>query len=64
MNTTKLIAHWTMDGTGYDVDSHFRAPTDIGTAIADKQRTSEPTAPQSSFLVKEANENSWQPLDV
>jgi len=64
MNTTKLIAHWTMSGTRYDVDGHFRATGDIDAAIADNQPTPEPTAAASSFLIKGANEASWQPLDV
>ena len=35
MNTTKLIAHWTMNGAHRDVDGHFRATDDIGAVIAD-----------------------------
>ena len=64
MNTTKLISHWTMDGSRYDVDSHVRATDHVGTASADSRATPEPTASQSSFLIKGANENGWQPLDV
>jgi hypothetical protein len=64
MNTTKLIAHWTMSGDRSDVDGRFRATDDIGAVIADNQATPEPTAATSSFLIKGANEDSWQPLDV
>lgn len=64
MNTTKLIAHWTMSGEGRDVGVRFRATDDIGALIADNQPTPEPTAATSSFLIKGANEGSWQSLDA
>ena len=63
MNTTKLIAHWTMSGDGRDVGGRFRATDYIGAAIAENQPTPEPTAGASSFLVKGADEDSWQPLE-
>jgi hypothetical protein len=63
MNTTKLIAHWTMSGARRDVDGHFRSTDDIGAAIADNQPTPEPTAAASSFLIKGADGDSWQPLE-
>jgi hypothetical protein len=64
MNTTKLIAHWTMSGARHDVDGRFRVTDDIGAVIADNQPTPEPVAAASSFLIKGANEDSWQPFDV
>jgi hypothetical protein len=64
MNTTKLIALWTMSGEGSDVRGRFRATDDIGAVIADNQPTPEPTAATSSFLIKGASEDGWQPLDV
>jgi len=64
MNTTKLIAQWTMNRTRRDVDGHFRATDDIGAVIADNQSTPEPTAATSSFLIKGADDDSWQSLDV
>ena len=64
MNTTKLIAQWTMSGARRDIYGRFRATDDIGAVIADNQPTPEPTAATSSFLIKGANEESWQPLDV
>jgi hypothetical protein len=64
MNTTKLIAQWTMRGEGRDVGSRFRTTDDIGAVIADNQPTPEPTAAARSFLIKGAHEESWQPLDV
>ena len=63
MNTTKLIAHWTMNGAHRDVDGHFRATDDIGAVIAGNQPTPEPTAAASSFLIKGADGDSWQPLE-
>jgi hypothetical protein len=63
MNTTKLIAHWTMNGAHRDVDGHFRATDDIGAVIADNQPTPEPTSAASSFLIKGADADSWQPLE-
>jgi hypothetical protein len=53
-----------MSGEGRDVGGRFRATDDIGAVIADNQPTPEPTAAASSFLIKGANEDSWQPLDV
>jgi hypothetical protein len=64
MNTTKLIAQWTMCGEGRDVGARFRATDDIPAVLAAKQRTPEPTAATSSFLIKGANEDSWHPLDA
>jgi hypothetical protein len=63
MNTTKLISHWTMKGTRRDVDGRFRASDDIGAVIADSQPMPEPTAAASSFLIKGADEDSWQTLE-
>ena len=63
MNTTKLIAQWTMNGARLDVDGRFRPTDDIGAVIADNQPTSHPTAAASSFLVKAADGDGWQPLE-
>jgi hypothetical protein len=63
MNTTKLIAQWTMSGARRHVDGRFRATDDIGAVIADNQPTPEPTAAASSFLIKGADEDSWRPLE-
>ena len=64
MNTTKLIAQWTMDGTRYDVESHFRATDDLDAAIADSRPTPEPPEAPSSFLIRGTNEDGWRALDV
>ncbi len=61
MNTTNLIAQWTMSETRQDV-GRFRATDDIGAMIARSQPAPEPTAAASSFLIKRADEDNWQPL--
>ena len=58
MNTTKLIAQWTMNGARLDVDGRFRPTDDVGAVIADSQ----PTTAASSFLIRGADGNGWQPL--
>ena len=63
MNTTKLIAHWTMSGARRDIDGRFRATDDISAVIADNQPTPEPTAAASPFFIKGADADSWQPLE-
>ena len=63
MNTTKLIAHWTMSGARRDVGDRFRATADIGAVIADNRPAPEPTAAASSLFIKGANGESWQTLD-
>ncbi len=52
-----------MSGARHDVDGHFRATADIGAVIADNPTTPEPTAAASSFLIKGADGDSWQPLE-
>lgn len=64
MNTTKLIAHWSMGPDGCDVGARFRATDDIGAAIADRQQEPQPTIATTSFSIKGANEDEWQPLDA
>ena len=64
MNTTKLIALWTMSGEGRDIGGRFRATDDIGAVIAGKHSTSEPTTATSSFLIKGTNEENWSTLDA
>ena len=63
MNTTKLIAHWTMSGEDRDVTSRFGATADIGAVIAGNKSTPEPTVAASSFLIKGTNEESWRTID-
>ena len=64
MNTTKLIALWTMSGEGRDIGGRFRATDDIGAVIAGKHSTPEPTTATGSFLIKGTNEENWSKLDA
>lgn len=51
-----------MSGERGEFDGRFRSIRDIGAVIADNQ-TPEPTAAASSFLIKGADGDSWQPLE-
>jgi hypothetical protein len=62
MNTTKLIAQWSMRGASHDVGGRFRATDDIRAVIADNAPTLEPTAAARSFLIKEPDEDGWLTL--
>ena len=62
MNTTNLIAQWTMIG-GRDFDGSFRATDDIGALIADNPPTPEPMRAPGSFLIKGADGDGWQPVE-
>ena len=63
MNTTKLIAHWTMSGARRNANGRFQATDDIGAVIAANQPTLEPTAAPNAFLIKGADGDIWQPLE-
>ena len=63
MNTTNLIAQWTMSGARRDFDGRFRATDDIGAVIADNEPPLEPAAAASSFLIKGADGDGWQPVE-
>ena len=54
MNTTDLIAQWTMSGARRDADGRFRV-------IAEKQARTDQKPPAGSFQIKGAD-GSWQPL--
>ena len=53
-----------MSGARREGDGRFRATDDIAAVIADNQPSPEPTAAASSFLIKGADEDGWQPLEV
>ena len=63
MNTTKLIAQWTMGGARSMTTVAFERPLTFGAVIAENQPAPEPAAAASSFLIKGANEDSWQRLE-
>jgi hypothetical protein len=54
MNTTELIAQWTMSGARRDADGRFRV-------LGEKRAKPEPKPPAGSFLMRGAD-GSWQPL--
>jgi hypothetical protein len=61
MNTTQLIAHWTMQGAGRDIDGRFRTTDDIRAVLAvhhDAQQDAVPTPLQ----VRGADEEDWTSL--
>jgi hypothetical protein len=62
MNTTKLIALWTMEGASLDVGGCFRAADDIGIALASDDSTSE-GAVAGSFFIKGADGDKWHSLE-
>lgn len=71
MNTTNLIAQWTMSGARRDADGRFRATDDIRAVIAGNHRVPEPAprpepeppALASSFLIKGAGEDGWRSFE-
>lgn len=62
MNTTKLIALWTMEGASLDVGGCFRAADDIGIALASDDSTSK-GAVAGSFFIKGADGDKWHSLE-
>ena len=60
MNTTKLIAQWTMNGARLDADGRFRPTADSGAVLTDN----EPTTAARSLLIKGADGDGWQPLEM
>jgi hypothetical protein len=61
MNTTTLIAEWSMRGARHDVAGRFRAIDDIRTLLAGSDKA-EPIPASLSVLVKPAGEEDWRPL--
>lgn len=63
MNTTTLIAEWSMRGARRDVAGRFRTIDDIRTLLARDGKVEAPAA-GAALLVKPAGEDDWQPLHV
>jgi len=61
MNTTTLIAEWTMSGARGDVAARFRSTDDIRTLLAREPNTA-PAQSTGSLLVKSADGEDWRPL--
>jgi hypothetical protein len=61
MNTTRLIAHWSMSGAREDVSEQFRSVTEL----EETPSPSEPDpveAPVVPLLVRRPDEDEWEPL--
>ena len=61
MNTTELIAHWTMQGAGHDINGRFRKTDDIRAILGD-QRDAPPAAVPTTLRVRGSDEDDWTPL--
>jgi hypothetical protein len=61
MNTTALIAEWSMCGARRDVGGRFRTTDDIR-ALLSGGVAAEPPPASASLLVKPADEDDWRPL--
>jgi hypothetical protein len=63
MNTTTLIAEWSMQGARRDIAGRFRAIDDIR-ALLHRGGQAEPLPAPVSVLVKRAGEEDWRPLST
>ena len=63
MNTTQLIAHWTMQGAGHDIDGRFRKTDDIRTVLAAHHDAPQDAVP-APLQVRGADEEDWTSLRV
>jgi hypothetical protein len=61
MNTTTLIAEWSMSGARRDIAERFRTIDDIR-ALLSRGDTAEPPAAHVSLLVKSSDDHDWRPL--
>ena len=66
MNTTTLIAEWSMSGARADVAARFRTADDIlailGKSPSETARPEGPRRGADPLLVKPAGEDDWRPL--
>jgi hypothetical protein len=63
MNTTQLIAHWTMHGAGNDIDGRFRTTDDIRMVLA-AHHDAPRDALTAPLQVRGADEEDWTSLRV
>ena len=63
MNTTTLIAEWSMRGARRDVAGRFRTLDDIR-ALLHREDQPDPLPAPVSVLVKPAGEEDWRPLST
>jgi hypothetical protein len=60
MNTTTLIAEWSMRGARHDVAGRFRTIDDIRALLTGGDKAEPPVS--LAVLVKPAGEEDWRPL--
>ena len=61
MNTTGLIAHWSMSGARRDLSGRFRSVGDLRETLSPPER--DPVdAPVRPLLVRRPDEAEWRPL--
>jgi hypothetical protein len=63
MNTTGLIAQWSMRGAGQDLGEQFRSVGDAE-ATPPSPEPDPVDAPVDPLLVRRPDEDEWQPLAV
>ena len=63
MNTTQLIAHWSMHGAGREIDGRFRKTDDIRKVLAAHQPPPGSGA-RATLHVRGADEEDWTALRV
>lgn len=67
MNTTSLIAQWSMEGARRDLAGRFRSSVDILAAVSARtsklERTpAPPSVDLTPLFLKQADGEDWQPL--
>jgi hypothetical protein len=61
MNTTGLIAHWSMSGAREDLSGQFRSVSDLEETPSSPEHD-RIEAPASPLLVRQPDEAEWRPL--
>jgi len=64
MNTTQLIAHWTMQGAGHDVEERFRNADDVLRAVTAHHDPPVSAAEAAPLHVRGADEEDWALLQI
>jgi hypothetical protein len=62
MNTTGLIAHWSMSGAREDLCEQFRSVSELEETPSSPERDRVEAPAASSLHVRRPDEDEWQPL--
>ena len=64
LNTTELIAHWTMEGATPDFGGLFRSTADVLAGAAEDSEPAPAPAPGTpdAFRMRRSDEEEWKPL--